>query len=207
MHDDEDDFYKDFMEMFRKFFDINADVFDADFVFVPDPESDLNKSIKDKDIKSFKISYHYETGMDKPEIRFEGDIDENKLYKYFDFLDKKGFSIFRTPRSRRGKVIDASELSMKLDSADKNKYILEPRVEVDDFGDHFEIVLEVPGIESGHLLLSLGDDSKKLKISGENLTRRYEKVIKLPSKVTLDGYQLDVRNGIASIIIKKKNKG
>ncbi|MHA1642842.1 MAG: hypothetical protein ACTSUX_09820 [Promethearchaeota archaeon] len=207
MHDDEDDFYKDFMEMFRKFFDINADVFDADFVFVPDPESDLNKSIKDKDIKSFKISYHYETGMDKPEIRFEGDIDENKLYKYFDFLDKKGFSIFRTPRSRRGKVIDASELSIKLDSADKNKYILEPRVEVDDFGDHFEIVLEVPGIESGHLLLSLGDDSKKLKISGENLTRRYEKVIKLPSKVTLDGYQLDVRNGIASIIIKKKNKG
>ncbi|MHA1782225.1 MAG: hypothetical protein ACTSUL_02245 [Promethearchaeota archaeon] len=207
MHDDEDNFYKDFMEMFRKFFDINADVFDADFVFVPDPESDLNKSIKDKDIKSFKISYHYETGMDKPEIRFEGDIDENKLYKYFDFLDKKGFSIFRTPRSRRGKVIDASELSMKLDSADKNKYILEPRVEVDDFGDHFEIVLEVPGIESGHLLLSLGDDSKKLKISGENLTRRYEKVIKLPSKVTLDGYQLDVRNGIASIIIKKKNKG
>jgi len=207
MHDDEDDFYKDFMEMFRKFFDINADVFDADFVFVPDPESDLNKSIKDKDIKSFKISYHYETGMDKPEIRFEGDIDENKLYKYFDFLDKKGFSIFRTPRSRRGKIIDASELSIKLDSADKNKYILEPRVEVDDFGDHFEIVLEVPGIESGHLLLSLGDDSKKLKISGENLTRRYEKVIKLPSKVTLDGYQLDVRNGIASIIIKKKNKG
>ena len=90
---------------------------------------------------------------------------------------------------------------------DKNKYILEPRVEVDDFGDHFEIVLEVPGIESGHLLLSLGDDSKKLKISGENLTRRYEKIIKLPSKVTLDGYQLDVRNGIASIIIKKKIKG
>jgi len=67
-----------------------------------------------------------------------------------------------------------------------------------------EIILEVPGVEKGHVILSLSNDGRKLKIIAKNSNRNFEKEIKLPFKSSLDGHIMDINNGIASIIIKKK---
>ena len=67
-----------------------------------------------------------------------------------------------------------------------------------------EIILEVPGVEKGHVILSLSNDGRKLKINAQNPIRNFEKEINLPFKSSLEGHVMDINNGIASIIIKKK---
>ncbi|MHA1468444.1 MAG: hypothetical protein ACTSP6_10275 [Promethearchaeota archaeon] len=80
MSDDIDD-YDDFFDELRKLIKFDSSLFDVEFFLFPEP--DFNKNINDFDQKGYKVSYHFETGMDKPDVKIEGDIEENKLREYF----------------------------------------------------------------------------------------------------------------------------
>jgi HSP20 family molecular chaperone IbpA len=68
-----------------------------------------------------------------------------------------------------------------------------------------EIVMEVPGVEKGHVILSLGENGKNLKLIIHNNLKEFEKIIKLPFEFTLENHNLEINNGIISIQIRKKN--
>jgi HSP20 family molecular chaperone IbpA len=204
----DDDAYEDFLEMFKKHFKIDSDMFDVDFLFIPEPNNEMDKIPRNNDLKGFKISYHFEPGMDKPEVRIDGDLDEKKLHEYFKSMRKSGISRIRGFKSASRKIkdnkVDISGMSLTLPSDESDNNSIEPFAEVHVQNKALEIILEVPGIEKGHLLLSLSENGKNLKISGESELRTYIKSIELPFKVTLDDYQLDLNNGIATITVNRK---
>lgn len=205
-YDDYEDFYEDILEKFKKYFKINPDLSDVDFLFIPEPIKNFDMDSQDPNIKGFKVSYHFESGMDKPEIRIEGDIDEKKMHEYL-----KGIKMQQNPRFKlmrkdqnQGKEIDASMFSLESCHEEEENCSLKPYSEIHDLDDGVEIILEVPGVEKGHVILSLSNDGRKLKINAKNPIRNFEKEIKLPFRSSLDGHIMNINNGIASIIIKKR---
>ncbi|MFX0058895.1 MAG: hypothetical protein ACFE8J_11405 [Candidatus Heimdallarchaeota archaeon] len=202
MSDDYDE-YDDFFEKIKEFFKLNADMFDIDLLFLPESSLDPNQSLKNKNIKGFKVSYHFEPGMDKPDIKIEGDIDKNKLQDYLKNLNISNFKRFGKLANKR-KIIDLN--NVKLDSAEINKHsnLVEPFTELNIIEDDIEIIMELPGIEKGHVILSLSEDGRELKVSAESDIRRYLKEINLPFQSSMENYKLEVNNGIATIILRKK---
>ncbi|MFX1494113.1 MAG: Hsp20/alpha crystallin family protein [Promethearchaeota archaeon] len=203
MSDDYDDI-DDFFERIKENFGLNWDKFDVDFLFLPGPSLDQTKSPKNKKGKGFKVTYHFEPGMDKPEIRIEGDFDQSKLQDYLKKLNLSKYSNFQQlPKTTKVKEINAIELQIEpTKNYDKIK-IIEPYSELNEYEDFIEIILEVPGVEKGHFLLSLTEDGRNLKISAESQIRKFVKMIKLPFKCTMDDYSLDINNGIAILNLNK----
>ncbi|TFG22613.1 MAG: Hsp20/alpha crystallin family protein [Promethearchaeota archaeon] len=142
--------------------------------------------------------------MDEPEIRIEGDVDEDKIMDYLKRMNVKNFSNFKRIKNPSNNLeLDFGKLSLEPCDNEEDCSI-EPYTEVNDFEDYFQILLEVPGVEKGHIVLSLSQDGKKAKIFAENSKRSFEKEIKLPFKSSLNDHKLEVNNGIATIIFKKK---
>ncbi|MFX1587495.1 MAG: Hsp20/alpha crystallin family protein [Promethearchaeota archaeon] len=203
MSDDYDDI-DDFFEKIKENFGLNWDNFDVDFFFLPGPSLNQTKNPKDKKGKAFKVTYHFEPGMDKPEVRIEGDFDQNKLQDYLKRLNISKYSNFRQlPKKAKVKEINAEELQIEPTKNYNKIKILEPYSELIDYEDFIEIVIEVPGVEKGHFLLSLSEEGRNLKISAESQIRRFVKEIKLPFKCTMDNYSLDINNGIAILKLNK----
>jgi HSP20 family molecular chaperone IbpA len=200
----DDDEYKDFIEKFKKFFKIDSDIFDIDFLFMPESIRDPDFDPRKTDIKGFKVSYHFEKGMDEPEIRIEGDVDEDKIKDYLKRMNIRNIPNIkrRIKRVSRNKEIDFGSLSLEPCNDDRECPI-EPRTEINEYEDHVEILLEVPGIEKGHVILTLSPDGKEAKIFAENSIRSFEKKVRLPFKSSLDDHNLEVNNGIATIIFRK----
>jgi HSP20 family molecular chaperone IbpA len=200
----DDDEYKDFIEKFKKFFKIDSDIFDIDFLFMPESMRDPKVDPTSSEMKGFKVSYHFEKGMDEPEIKIEGDIDEDKIKEYLKRMDMRNIPNFeRVRKVPHTKEIDFASLSLEP-CDDDQECPIEPLAEINEYEDRVEILLEVPGIEKGHVILSLSQDGKKAKIYAENSKRSFEKEVKLPFKSSLDDHNLEVNNGIATIIFKKK---
>ncbi|MFW9936951.1 MAG: hypothetical protein ACFFD5_04840 [Candidatus Thorarchaeota archaeon] len=204
MSDDYDE-YDDFFKKIKKFFKFKTDKIDVDFLFVPESSLDPNQNLKDKNFKGFKVSYHFEPGMDKPDIKFEGDLDNNKLQDYFKNLNLSNFSrIGNIIKSEKTKVIDAKNLILHSPEKIKDSNIIQPFTELNVINDKIEIIMELPGIEKGHVILSMSEDGTMLKVSAESDLRKYLKEIKLPFQSFLDKNNLEVNNGIATITLKKK---
>lgn len=209
-YDDDDeyeDFYEDIIEKFKKYFKLDPNLSHVDFMFIPEPIKNFdNFRDQDPNLKAFKVSYHFESGMDKPEIKIEGDIDEKKMHEYLKKINMQQnprFKLGRKDQNQR-KEIDASIFSLVPCDEEEENCSYEPYSEIYYLEDDIEIILEVPGVEKGHVILSLSNDGRKLKIIAKNPNRNFEKEIKLPFKSSLEGHIMDINNGIASIIIKKK---
>jgi len=204
-YDDNDDF-DDFFEEIKKYLSLNADMFDMDFIFLPESSLDPNLTPHDKNVKGFKVTYHFEPGMDKPEIRIEGDFDQKKIQDYLNKINVPNNSrLKKLKKSKNQNVIDATNLIIDPLGQGNTSDIKEPFSEVCDFDNYMEIIIELPGIEKGHVILSLGEDEKTLKISADNGIRRYLKQIQLPFNTSMNKYKLEINNGIATIIMRKKN--
>lgn len=200
---DDYDEYDDFFEKIKKILKFKTDIVDVDFLFLP--ESGLNHNLKDKNLKGFKVSYHFEPGMDKPEIKVEGDLDNNKIQDYFKNLNLSNFSrVGNLTKSEKTKVIDVKNLTLDSPEIIEDSNIIEPFTELNIINDKIEIIMELPGIEKGHVILSLSEDATMLKVSAESDMRKYLKEIKLPFQSFLDNHNLEVNNGIAIITLKRK---
>ena len=197
--DDFDD-YDDIIGKLKKFFNFDSNLFDMDFFIFPEMSKKLDP--KKKRSKGYKISYHFETGMDEPEIKIEGDIDEKELNQYlkeYDFGKDPRFKVLKRPT--RKELIDAKELSLEPTEQQEKSHITEPFIEVNDFTDFTQIIIEVPGIEKGDIKLDLNDKGNKLIISAENQIRKYIREVYLPFKTSLKNYNIEVNNGIATLKI------
>ena len=78
------DDFDEIVDRIRKFFNFKSEAFDVDFLVFPEATEDLNLKFGDEGVEGFKVSYHFESGMEKPEIKIEGDFDERKLNEYLD---------------------------------------------------------------------------------------------------------------------------
>ncbi len=203
MSDDIDD-YDDFFDELRKLIKFDSSLFDVEFFLFP--ESDFNKNLNDLDQKGYKVSYHFETGMDKPDVKIEGDIDENKLREYF-----KKFNMDELPQMNKimksnntsKMVYDANELSLEPCDRNDPSCEIEPYTEISDFEDSSEIIIEIPGINQDEILVNFHDEGRKLTFSAQNEKRNYVKQIQLPFKSSMDHYTIEVNNGIAILKVKR----
>jgi len=201
------DEFDDFIEKIKKYFKIDSDMFDVDFLFVPDSENKLDLKPKDNKIKGFKISYHFETGMEKPEIKIEGDIDERRIRDYLRDVDLSKYpDMKRLLETRSIKEIDASKLSLEFTEQEEDFSIVEPHTEINNYKDYSEIVLEIPGMSEEDVKIEITEGGTKLIFKAENNNRRYNKSIYLPFKSSTQNYEMEVKNGLAVIFVKKSDK-
>ena len=205
LSDEFDDDYNEFLERIKKFLNIDSDLFDVDFLFLPETNFDPKMNLKDENVKGFKVTYHFESGMDKPEIKIEGNFDEKKLQDYFKRLNISTFPQFkRLGQSGKKQAIDLGTLSLQPNMEQEKSVAKELYYEINLHEDFADIVIEAPGIEKGHIILSLSEDGRKLKVSIEINFVNNEKEILLPFESTMEGHVLEVNNGIISIIIRRK---
>ena len=51
LSDEFDDDYNEFLERIKKYLNIDSDIFDVDFLFLPEPNFDPNLNLKDENTK------------------------------------------------------------------------------------------------------------------------------------------------------------
>jgi len=202
-----DENYKRFIKRFRNLFEGFSDFFDKDFGFKDFsefPNIDFNNDLnfKDNNTKSYSISYNYQTGMDKPEIRVQGDVDDEILSKFL-----KGIPKFITERPTIKKLSltpEKKEEIRELKTGEKIKEGIEPYTEITDFEDQIEICLELPGVEKEDLKLNFDEKGEELTVEAKRDGRKFYKEIKLPIKLDIKDYTLELKNGIACLKFKSK---
>jgi len=201
------DDFDDIIDRFKKMFNINTDLFDVDMFILPESRKDLVKDfdidLDDKNIKGFKVSYHFEKGMDKPEIKVEGEIDNEKLNDYLKKINlpNKFLPVYIKPKGE----LDVNELSLELCKEEDDSCVTEPYLEINHFESFSEIIIEAPGVKKDDVNLTFSKDGRNVTFSAQNQDRKYYKTIKLKFKSSLNDYSLDFNNGIIILIIKKKN--
>ncbi|MFX1567114.1 MAG: hypothetical protein ACFFCV_01965 [Promethearchaeota archaeon] len=198
------DEFDDIIDKIKEYFKLDSDRFDIDFLFIPESERNSYLKPESKRVKGFKISYHFETGMEKPEIRIEGDIDEKKIEEYLKNIDiSQHPHLKKILESSNIEEIDASKLSLEAKELHKDLTIIEPHTEINDTKDYIEIILEVPGTSKEDVVLDFSEGGTKLIFNAENETRKYMKNIYVPFALSSKSYDIEVNNGIAIISIKK----
>ncbi|MFX1302580.1 MAG: hypothetical protein ACFFBV_07495 [Promethearchaeota archaeon] len=201
------DDFDDIIDEIKKYFKLDSDIFDVDFLFIPESENSLDLKPKEKNIKGFKISYHFETGMEKPEIKIEGNIDNKKIREYLKDIDLSRYPTLKNLFGTKPiKELDAGKLSLESYAQDQDIYILEPHTEISDYKDYTEIVLEIPGMSKEDVMIDFSEGGSKLVFTAENNNRKYMKNVYLPFKSSAKDFYMEVNNGLAIITIKKLDK-
>ncbi|MFX1376393.1 MAG: hypothetical protein ACFFA0_11305 [Promethearchaeota archaeon] len=206
MRDDFDDFF----DRLKKYFKLDTDMFDVDFLFIPESNINFDKSPNDEKVKSFKISYHFESGMDKPEIKFEGNMDDKNIREYLKNVDvSKIPKLNKIYKSQSKKEIDANSLSLETfpkQFEEGGKNFVEPYTEICDNEGFSEILIEIPGMGEDNVNFAFEDKGKKIIFMAENEKHKYRKVIPLLFSSSEKECKLEVNNGIAILKILKKVK-
>lgn len=198
------DDFDDIIDEIRRYFKLDSDVFDVDFLFIPESESNLGLEPEDKKVKGFKISYHFETGMEKPEIKIEGNIEGKRIREYLKDVDLSRYPTLKNLfESKSIKEIDAGKLSIESHAQEEYLYILEPHTEINDYKDYTEIVLEIPGMSKEDVIIDFSVEGNKLIFNAENNNRKYLKKVYLPFTSSTEDHEMEVKNGLAIIIVKK----
>lgn len=221
MFDDDKDDYKNFIEKLKDYLNVDSDIFDAEFYIFPSSELGKRFGLDPNEDKGFKISYHFEKGMDQPDIKIHGNVDEEKVKDYikkFNYMknNPKFREYIKKARARKmqnqkksKKPIDAKDLSLKSPEIEESEEqdsinVKEPTTEIHNFNDEVELILEVPGIKENDVFISLNDEEKTLTFSAENDKRRYHKKVHLPCKASLLNDSLSISNGILTFKCRKK---
>ena len=156
------DEFDDFIERIKKRFKLDSDMFEIDFLFLPESEIKRERIPDNEKIKGFKVSYHFESGMEKPEIKIEGNVDSKKVREYLKDADlSKLPSVRELYNSKSNKEIDVNTLSLELfeEKNEINDLIkLEPYTEVCSNEGSTEILIEVPGIDKEDIDVRFGDN-------------------------------------------------
>lgn len=189
----DDDIFEQMRKMMRNpftgFFD---DSFFADEKAFDD---ELDNAIKldpskDKNSKSYSISYKFGTGMKEPEIHIQGDVDKDTVNHFLKGLPKSanelGFNINSTPALKSSKIHpDATE----------------PYTEIHETDLGLNIYMEMPGID--HNDVKTKWDKESLIITAEREHILYEKIIPVAFKAKKD-VKIESNNGIITLEIQKK---
>ena len=201
------DDFDDFIDRIKKYFKLDSEMFDVDFLFIPESEINLENKPNNEKAKGFKISYHFESGMGKPEIKIEGNLDDKNIHEHLRNVDlskvPKLKDLYNSPSK---KEIDASKLSLETSlkkEADVGTYVLEPYAEICDNEGFSEILIEIPGMGTDNVNIKFEDKGRKLIFTAENEKRRFMKAVQLPFKTSETECEIEVNNGIAIIKVSE----
>lgn len=201
------DDFDDFIDRIKKYFKLDSEMFDVDFLFIPESEINLENKPNSEKVKGFKISYHFESGMDKPEIKIDGNLDDKNIHEHIRNVDlskvPKLKDLYNSPSK---KEIDASKLSLETSlkkEADVGTYVLEPYAEICDNEGFSEILIEIPGMGTDNVNIKFEDKGRKLIFTAENEKRRFMKAVQLPFKTSETECEIEVNNGIAIIKVSE----
>ena len=201
------DDFDEMIDEFKKMLNLDSDAFEVDFLFIPETGIDIDSGPTEKDVKGFKISYHFEPGMEKPDINIEGMIDEKKIREHLKNIDMSKYpNLNNILESKSSNEIDASRLSLDYPQREDEHNGIEPYTEITDWEDFTEIVLEIPGMEEDNVSIEFGEEGRKLIFTAENLERKYSKIINLPFESSNFDCELDVNNGIAHLKVNRVDK-
>ncbi|MFX1379426.1 MAG: hypothetical protein ACFFA4_10070 [Promethearchaeota archaeon] len=201
------DEFDDIIDALRKYFKLDTDVFDVDFLFIPESKNNLKVNPKDNKAEGFKISYHFETGMKNPEFKIEGNIDDKKIREYLRNIDLSKYQpLEKRFESSSKQEFDVDQLSLDFTGQEDDIIILEPLIEINEKKEYLEIILEIPGINEEDAKINISEKGTKLIFNAENNIRRYKKTIDLPFKTCVGNYEMEVKNGLGIITVKKLDK-
>lgn len=113
----------------------------------------------------FGFTYRWTSGMEKPEIRFFGNVK---------------------PKTPFGMSIDES---------------LSPAYDIIDKDDHYEIVIELAGVDKENVELKIRED--KLLVRAKSPYRKYEGIIPIPADARKDSIKAKMNNGILIVTLEK----
>ncbi|MFX1522378.1 MAG: Hsp20/alpha crystallin family protein [Promethearchaeota archaeon] len=201
------DDFDDFIDRIKKYFKLDSNMFDIDFLFLPESEIQKGGTPDNEKLKGFKISYHFESGMDKPEIKIKSNIDRKKLWEYLKDADlSKLPNVKELYRSRSTKEIDADKLSLDFrgEEGHNELVMIEPYTEVCDTEGITEVLIEIPGIDQENVEINFRDKGRKLDFKAFNEKRKYMKTIELPFQASEENCETEVKNGIAILKLNKK---
>lgn len=198
------DDFDDIIDEIKRYFKLDSDLFDVDFLFIPESKNDLDLKPENKNVKGFKVSYHFESGMEKPEIKIEGNIEQNRIRELLKDVDISRYPTLKKMFEPRPlKELNAKTLSLEYPVQDDDLYILEPHTEINDYNEYSEIVLEIPGMSEENVIIDFSEGGNKLIFNAENANRRFKKNIHLPFASSPNDIEMEVKNGLAIIIAKK----
>lgn len=208
---DGDIFDEDLFDKIKKLFNLKSDQFDMDMFFLPEKFQDESEINDENRKKGFKISYHFEDGMDKPEIKYGGKVDPNRIKELMERAGKGNIKKIDPSKffgkSQQDPIFDARELTLeeKPSYRDKKSFnVQEPYSEINDNEeDSCEILIEVPGISKDDVVLTISEHGRQLSFSAYNDDRRYFKVFELPFESDLDHCHFKVNNGILTLMACK----
>ncbi len=201
------DGFDDIIDEIKKHFKLDSDVFDVDFLFIPESKNNLGLKPENKNIKGFKLSYHFESGMEKPEIKIEGNVDEKRIRELLKNMNISKYPTLKNMLETKSmKEYDANLFSLESHEQEEDLYILEPQAEINDYNDYTEIVFEIPGMSEEDVILDFTDGGNQLLFKAENENRKFMKTVHLPFTSSLRDYEIEVKNGLAIIIAKKSDK-
>lgn len=201
------DDFDEIIDEFKKMLNFDSDAFEVDFLFIPASDVDLDLDRDKKNIEGFKISYHFETGMEKPKIKIESNIDKSRIREYLKEIDlSKHPNLKNIINSRPIKEIDVGKLSLDFYRQENDLYVLEPYTEITDEKDLSEIVFEIPGMEEDNVRIDFSEEGRRIIFTAENKNRKYTKSIPLPFKSSKRDYKLEVNNGLAILKVYKSDK-
>jgi len=202
-----EDEFDDFIDKIKKHFKLDSDMFEIDFLFLPESEIKRERIPDNKNVKGFKISYHFESGMEKPEIKIEGNVDSKKVWEYLKDADLSNLpNVKELYESQSTKEINANTLYLEsYEQVDEEGEMLslEPYTEVYNNEGYTEILVEIPGIDQEDVEIKFKDYGKKLVFRAINENRNYMATVNLPFQSSEENYELEVKNGVA--ILKLRN--
>ena len=204
---DVSDEFDDIIDAIKKYFKIDSDLFDVDFFFIPESKNNLNLKPRDNKTKGFKISYHFETGMKTPEFKIEGNVDDERIRELLKNRDLSKYpTIEKRFETRSVDTINTDQLSLDFTEEESNLPLLEPLTEINNCKDYTEIIFDIPGMNEEDVVININEKGTELILNAENNVRRYKKTINLPFKTDIDHYDMEVKNGLAIITVKKLDK-
>ncbi|MHA1292537.1 MAG: Hsp20/alpha crystallin family protein [Promethearchaeota archaeon] len=200
--------FDDIFNELKDLFDFNSNIVDFDIYFFPDSEENLKlrpkKKMKGDSSRGIKVSYHYETGMDNPEVNIEGDFKEKEIGTFLNQFYNRFSNIKNIFEDKNSSIIDGNRLSLKRLRNGKTN-IVEPYTEINVLENYAEILMEVPGIQYKDIDISFSKNGKKLIFSALNESKSYIKNINLPFKSSKEKIKIMLNNGIVILRIPKTN--
>ena len=201
------DEFDDIIDRINKYFSLDSDIFAVDFLFIPESEKNLNLKPQNNKSKGFKISYHFETGMKNPEFKIEGNIDDKKIRDLIKNVDLSKYpTLEKRFETRSVEEIDADKLSLDFTRQEEDLTLLEPLTEINDYKEYSEIIFDIPGMNEEDVMINISERGTELIFNAENNIRMYKKTVYLPFKTSVDNFEMEVKNGLAIITVKKLNK-
>ncbi|MHA1729293.1 MAG: hypothetical protein ACTSWY_11250 [Promethearchaeota archaeon] len=157
----------------------------------------VNSTAKDGKSKNYKMSYHFKTGMDEPEILVEGDVTQEDIDHFLSGVQKRFGKHFLEVGEKNVKMIDSGD-----ENKEKKIYRI-PQVTKSKQIASETFKFEMPGVNEVDIKTKIQDG--KLTVEAEKDKILYKKVVK--TELSDDSnLEISSNNGIITIKVTPVEK-